>query len=159
MVEVTGAPGTLYANETYQLQVDFPENYPMEAPQVLLLSLSYINLYRLLVFSDVILLLSTVLQVIFLHPAPLHPHIYSNGHICLGMYMNFSLTVFCCLILWDILFVSVMSIFFCLFIFWHTLLVYGFVMCCCLYFLFVLAFMLWIVSDSDFCCNLLRTFL
>lgn len=23
-------------------------------------------------------------QVIFLHPAPLHPHIYSNGHICLG---------------------------------------------------------------------------
>ncbi|RZC30384.1 putative ubiquitin-conjugating enzyme E2 16 isoform B [Glycine soja] len=85
VVEVTGAPGTLYANETYQLQVDFPENYPMEAPQVLLLSLSYINLYRLLVFSDVILLLSTVLQVIFLHPAPLHPHIYSNGHICLDI--------------------------------------------------------------------------
>ncbi|XP_054809227.1 probable ubiquitin-conjugating enzyme E2 16 isoform X2 [Prosopis cineraria] len=55
VVEVTGAPGTLYANETYQLQVDFPEHYPMEAP-----------------------------QVIFLHPAPLHPHIYSNGHICLG---------------------------------------------------------------------------
>ncbi|XP_040862305.1 probable ubiquitin-conjugating enzyme E2 16-like isoform X1 [Glycine max] len=56
VVEVTGAPGTLYANETYQLQVDFPENYPMEAP-----------------------------QVIFLHPAPLHPHIYSNGHICLDI--------------------------------------------------------------------------
>ncbi|GAU26266.1 hypothetical protein TSUD_224560 [Trifolium subterraneum] len=55
VIEVTGAPGTLYTNETYQLQVDFPENYPMEAP-----------------------------QVIFLHPAPLHPHIYSNGHICLG---------------------------------------------------------------------------
>jgi ubiquitin-conjugating enzyme E2 W len=32
---VTGAPGTLYTNETYQLQVDFPENYPMEAPQVI----------------------------------------------------------------------------------------------------------------------------
>ena len=29
-----GAPGTLYANETFQLQVDFPEHYPMEAPQV-----------------------------------------------------------------------------------------------------------------------------
>ncbi|XP_068468642.1 LOW QUALITY PROTEIN: probable ubiquitin-conjugating enzyme E2 16 [Phaseolus vulgaris] len=56
VVEVIGAPGTLYANETYQLQVDFPENYPMEAP-----------------------------QVIFLHPAPLHPHIYSNGHICLDI--------------------------------------------------------------------------
>ncbi|KAJ8442577.1 hypothetical protein Cgig2_026519 [Carnegiea gigantea] len=54
VIEVTGAPGTLYANETYQLQVDFPEHYPMEAP-----------------------------QVIFVPPAPLHPHIYSNGHICL----------------------------------------------------------------------------
>ncbi|GKV44178.1 hypothetical protein SLEP1_g51383 [Rubroshorea leprosula] len=34
VIEVNGAPGTLYANETYQLQVDFPENYPMESPQV-----------------------------------------------------------------------------------------------------------------------------
>ena len=34
MIEVNGAAGTLYANETYQLQVDFPEHYPMEAPQV-----------------------------------------------------------------------------------------------------------------------------
>ncbi|RLN40079.1 putative ubiquitin-conjugating enzyme E2 16 [Panicum miliaceum] len=55
VIDVAGAPGTLYTGETYQLQVDFPEHYPMEAP-----------------------------QVIFLHPAPMHPHIYSNGHICLG---------------------------------------------------------------------------
>ncbi|CAN6440611.1 unnamed protein product [Victoria cruziana] len=48
IIEVVGAAGTLYANETYQLQVDFPEHYPMEAP-----------------------------QVIFLHPAPMHPHIYN----------------------------------------------------------------------------------
>lgn len=34
VVEVNGAPGTLYDNEKYQLQVDFPEHYPMEAPQV-----------------------------------------------------------------------------------------------------------------------------
>ncbi|MQL81014.1 hypothetical protein Taro_013469 [Colocasia esculenta] len=34
IIEVVGAPGTLYASETYQLQVDFPEHYPMEAPQV-----------------------------------------------------------------------------------------------------------------------------
>lgn len=27
-----------------------------------------------------------MIQVIFLHPAPLHPHIYSNGHICLGTF-------------------------------------------------------------------------
>ncbi|KAI4987730.1 hypothetical protein ZWY2020_028488 [Hordeum vulgare] len=45
----------LQTGKTYQLQVDFPEHYPMEAP-----------------------------QVIFLNPAPMHPHIYSNGHICLG---------------------------------------------------------------------------
>ncbi|MCL7044874.1 hypothetical protein MKW94_022107 [Papaver nudicaule] len=56
VIDVNGAAGTLYANETYQLQVDFPEHYPMEAP-----------------------------QVIFLSPAPLHPHIYSNGHICLDI--------------------------------------------------------------------------
>ncbi|CAH9085114.1 unnamed protein product [Cuscuta europaea] len=56
VIEVYGAPETLYANETYQLQVEFPEQYPMEAP-----------------------------QVIFLCPAPLHPHIYSNGHICLDI--------------------------------------------------------------------------
>ncbi|THF97722.1 hypothetical protein TEA_013257 [Camellia sinensis var. sinensis] len=56
VIEVNGAQGTLYANETYQLQVDFPEHYPMDAP-----------------------------QVIFLQPAPLHPHIYSNGHICLDI--------------------------------------------------------------------------
>lgn len=31
---MNGAQGTLYAEETYQLQVDFPEHYPMEAPQV-----------------------------------------------------------------------------------------------------------------------------
>lgn len=30
---MTGAPGMLYENETYQLQVEFPVNYPMEAPQ------------------------------------------------------------------------------------------------------------------------------
>ncbi|KAG8377846.1 hypothetical protein BUALT_Bualt08G0076000 [Buddleja alternifolia] len=33
VIEVNGAPGTLYAGEMYQLQVDFPEHYPMEAPQ------------------------------------------------------------------------------------------------------------------------------
>ncbi|XP_057529582.1 probable ubiquitin-conjugating enzyme E2 16 [Amaranthus tricolor] len=56
IIDVNGAPGTLYSNDSYQLQVDFPVNYPMEAP-----------------------------QVIFLPPAPIHPHIYSNGHICLDI--------------------------------------------------------------------------
>ncbi|KAL6637143.1 hypothetical protein ACP70R_024715 [Stipagrostis hirtigluma subsp. patula] len=56
VIKVAWVAGTLYAGETYQLQVDFPEHYLMEAP-----------------------------QVIFLNPAPMHPHIYSNGHICLDI--------------------------------------------------------------------------
>eukprot|EP00271_Cylindrocystis_brebissonii_P001495 TRINITY_DN11762_c0_g1_i1.p1 TRINITY_DN11762_c0_g1~~TRINITY_DN11762_c0_g1_i1.p1 ORF type:complete len:162 (-),score=20.46 TRINITY_DN11762_c0_g1_i1:148-633(-) len=55
-IELQGAPGTLYTGERFILQVDFPEHYPMEAP-----------------------------QVIFVPPTPLHPHIYSNGHICLDI--------------------------------------------------------------------------
>ena len=35
MIQMRGASGTLYADELFTLQVDFPENYPMEAPQVL----------------------------------------------------------------------------------------------------------------------------
>ncbi|CAG7861707.1 unnamed protein product [Brassica rapa] len=63
IIEVTGAPGTLYANETYKLQVDFPEHYPMESPQATFLISFFWNL----------------------HFSPLHPHIYSNGHICLDI--------------------------------------------------------------------------
>ncbi|EFJ26110.1 ubiquitin-conjugating enzyme 15, E2 [Selaginella moellendorffii] len=55
-IDMIGASGTLYADEKYILQIEFPENYPMESP-----------------------------QVVFLEPAPLHPHIYSNGHICLDI--------------------------------------------------------------------------
>ncbi|PHT51129.1 putative ubiquitin-conjugating enzyme E2 16 [Capsicum baccatum] len=54
-IEVHGAPGTLYANEIFQLQVDFPANYPFEAPQVM-----------------------------FLPQVPLNPFIYSDGHIDLA---------------------------------------------------------------------------
>ncbi|GJP51097.1 hypothetical protein CLOM_g10266, partial [Closterium sp. NIES-68] len=55
-IDVHGAAGTLYAGEVFQLQVDFPCNYPLEAP-----------------------------QVIFSRNPPIHPHIYSNGHICLDI--------------------------------------------------------------------------
>ena len=90
---MNGAHGTLYANETYQLQVDFPENYPMEAPQVLpvssdivLLSILLFFWYNYVCIIMVLLFICVIgwMQVIFLQPAPLHPHIYSNGHICLG---------------------------------------------------------------------------
>ncbi|XP_027772432.1 probable ubiquitin-conjugating enzyme E2 16 [Solanum pennellii] len=52
LIEMQDAPERLYAGETFQLQVDFPEHYPIEAPRVK-----------------------------FVPPAPLHPLIYSDGHI------------------------------------------------------------------------------
>ncbi|MCO5593512.1 hypothetical protein L7F22_047526 [Adiantum nelumboides] len=56
IVQIMGAPGTVYAGEMFNVQFDFTDDYPMEAP-----------------------------EVIFLPPAPLHPHVYSNGHICLDI--------------------------------------------------------------------------
>ena len=46
----------LYSDELFTLQVKFPKNYPMEPP-----------------------------EVIFLPEPPVHPHVYSNGHICLDI--------------------------------------------------------------------------
>ncbi|KAJ1966202.1 hypothetical protein GGI12_000224 [Dipsacomyces acuminosporus] len=56
LVRITGVEGTLYANEQFTLLFKFPEDYPLEAP-----------------------------EVTFTGKAPLHPHIYSNGHICLSI--------------------------------------------------------------------------
>src|SRR3546814_13935158 len=56
VVQVTGAEGTIYNGEQYSLRVIFNASYPMEAP-----------------------------EVVFFTPAPMHPHIYSNGHICLSI--------------------------------------------------------------------------
>ena len=87
---MSGAEGTLYAGETYRPQVDFPEQYPMEAPQVrerdplfFLLPLARTLRVELALFWTA--LMDVLVQVIFMHPAPMHPHIYSNGHICLGI--------------------------------------------------------------------------
>ncbi|EKX32575.1 ubiquitin-conjugating enzyme E2 [Guillardia theta CCMP2712] len=56
VVKIRGAEGTFYHGEVFRLQFVFPPEYPIEAP-----------------------------EVVFLHPAPIHPHIYSNGHICLSI--------------------------------------------------------------------------
>lgn len=56
MVTVMGAEGSVYENERYILRFVFPTDYPMEAP-----------------------------EVVFLEPTPRHPHVYSNGHICLNV--------------------------------------------------------------------------
>lgn len=55
-VSFIGAESTIYEGEPYTLRVRFTDDYPMDSP-----------------------------EVVFLTPAPVHPHIYSNGHICLNI--------------------------------------------------------------------------
>ncbi|KAK2193969.1 hypothetical protein NP493_4g11047 [Ridgeia piscesae] len=57
IVDVTGAAGTNYEGETFQLQFKFGPRYPFDSPQVLFIG------------SNI----------------PVHPHVYSNGHICLSI--------------------------------------------------------------------------
>ncbi|KAJ2770630.1 ubiquitin-conjugating enzyme E2 W [Coemansia nantahalensis] len=56
MVGIEGAEATLYAGEQFSLRFRFPATYPFEAP-----------------------------EVVFVGNVPTHPHIYSNGHICLSI--------------------------------------------------------------------------
>lgn len=46
----------LYEDEVFRIRVSFSDNYPLEPP-----------------------------EIIFLEPSPVHPHIYSNGHVCLDI--------------------------------------------------------------------------
>lgn len=56
-IVISGAPGTIYEGERFTLEFKFTPSYPLEAP-----------------------------EVIFVVPnVPVHPHIYSNGHICLNI--------------------------------------------------------------------------
>lgn len=55
-VRFVGAAGTLYEGESHTVDIKFTPQYPIESPIVK-----------------------------FLLPAPVHPHIYSNGHICLNI--------------------------------------------------------------------------
>lgn len=57
VIEVQGAPETLYTGEQFQLRFKFGDRYPFEPPTVTFV-------------GDHI---------------PVHPHIYSNGHICLSI--------------------------------------------------------------------------
>ena len=55
-ISFDGANGTLYEGESFTVNVKFSPDYPIESP-----------------------------AVTFVIPAPVHPHIYSNGHICLNI--------------------------------------------------------------------------
>lgn len=56
--ENSPAPGLprLYDGELFRLAINFTDRYPLEPPEVL-----------------------------YIPPSPMHPHIYSNGHICLDI--------------------------------------------------------------------------
>ena len=55
VVKLTGAAGTVYEGEIYRLRVRFHADYPSQPP-----------------------------EIVFLRPAPVHEHIYSDGKICLN---------------------------------------------------------------------------
>lgn len=56
ILQIKGADDTLYSNETFNIQFKFTDRYPIESP-----------------------------EVVFVGVPPVHPHIYSNGHICLSI--------------------------------------------------------------------------
>jgi ubiquitin-conjugating enzyme E2 W len=55
-ISFAGAPSTLYDGERFTLRVRFTDDYPMDSP-----------------------------EVVFVENPPVHPHVYSNGHICLNI--------------------------------------------------------------------------
>jgi ubiquitin-conjugating enzyme E2 W len=57
VVSFFGANETIYSGEKFKLRIIFPDVYPMEAPEVVFLP-GFV---------------------------PQHPHVYSNGHICLNI--------------------------------------------------------------------------
>jgi len=56
IVTMTGAKDTIFANEKFKLRVSFPADYPTSPP-----------------------------SCYFLDPTPRHPHVYTNGDICLNL--------------------------------------------------------------------------
>ncbi|KAG6459587.1 hypothetical protein O3G_MSEX011470 [Manduca sexta] len=56
-VHMEGVPGTLYEGEKFVLQFKFTSKYPFDSPEVTFVG----------------------------NNIPVHPHVYSNGHICLSI--------------------------------------------------------------------------
>lgn len=65
----------------YRVQIKFTDHYPLEPPEVMLYYIPSCSSLTPLRLNAV----SHVLQVIFVPPSPVHPHIYTNGHICLDI--------------------------------------------------------------------------
>ncbi|XP_013136476.1 PREDICTED: ubiquitin-conjugating enzyme E2 W isoform X1 [Papilio polytes] len=56
-IHMEGVPGTLYEGEKFVLQFKFTNKYPFDSPEVTFIG----------------------------NNIPVHPHVYSNGHICLSI--------------------------------------------------------------------------
>ena len=56
-ITFNGAKGTVYESETFQLRIKFDDKFPLDAPEVIFVGCK----------------------------VPEHPHIYSNGFICLSI--------------------------------------------------------------------------
>ncbi|CAK0786029.1 hypothetical protein CVIRNUC_009242 [Coccomyxa viridis] len=56
VIEAPKTPPYLYRGQNFRLAINFSDRYPLDPPEVL-----------------------------FVPPSPVHPHIYSNGHICLDI--------------------------------------------------------------------------
>jgi len=57
IVDMEGAPGSIYEGEKFQLLFKFSGKYPFDSPEVTFIG----------------------------NNIPVHPHVYSNGHICLSI--------------------------------------------------------------------------
>ncbi|VDN24214.1 unnamed protein product [Cylicostephanus goldi] len=74
-VDVIGAAGTLYEGEKFSLQFRFSQQYPFNSPEV---GEQGVSLRSATEFLPP--------QVMFVgENIPVHPHVYSNGHICLSI--------------------------------------------------------------------------
>ena len=70
---VQGAEETIYAGEQFFLQFKFNTMYPMESPEVWHTSKAFKSLWKAIhIFCQVIFIGDHI---------PIHPHIYSNGHV------------------------------------------------------------------------------
>ncbi|KLJ05866.1 ubiquitin-conjugating enzyme E2 W [Blastomyces silverae] len=75
-ISVLDKSNPLYLNETYRLKFTFSKNYPIEAPEVQFISIRP---------TPTPTTATTPTTPSAARPIPIHPHIYSNGIICLDL--------------------------------------------------------------------------
>ncbi|KAL2371424.1 hypothetical protein RJ035_006133 [Blastomyces gilchristii] len=81
----------LYLNETYRLKFTFSKNYPIEAPEVQFISIRPTPTPTPAAAAATATTTTTTTTTTpsttpsIVRPIPIHPHIYSNGIICLDL--------------------------------------------------------------------------